>query len=263
MSYPPPQHARSRPPRPPGLSGNRLLPEQNRRSRSSTTCARLPPPTAGPSAPAFPPTARRRCSPRCRMPLRSAQPHHLHRHHARLPDRRTVAVVSAGTSDLPVAEEAAATLAFLGHPVTALQRHRRGRHPPPAARIDEIRSAAWSSSSPAWKARCPASSADWFPPRSSPCPPASATARPSKDSPPSWACSTPAPPASPWSTSTTASAPPWPPTAFCTTNPSNPMKTAYFDCIAGASGDMLLGALVDAGLPAAALEAELAKLHIR
>ncbi len=41
------------------------------------------------------------------------------------------------------------------------------------------------------------------------------------------------------------------------------MRTAYFDCIAGASGDMMLGALVDAGLPATQLEAELAKLHLK
>lgn len=41
------------------------------------------------------------------------------------------------------------------------------------------------------------------------------------------------------------------------------MKTAYFDCIAGASGDMILGALVDAGWPIEALRAELEKLHLR
>ena len=41
------------------------------------------------------------------------------------------------------------------------------------------------------------------------------------------------------------------------------MRTAYFDCIAGASGDMMLGALVDAELPAAQLEAELSKLHLK
>jgi len=37
---------------------------------------------------------------------------------------------------------------------------------------------------------------------------------------------------------------------------------AYVDCFSGASGDMFLGALVDAGLPLADLEEELAKLHL-
>jgi uncharacterized protein (TIGR00299 family) protein len=39
-------------------------------------------------------------------------------------------------------------------------------------------------------------------------------------------------------------------------------QIAYFDCFAGASGDMLLGALVDAGLSLDALEAELDKLNL-
>lgn len=40
------------------------------------------------------------------------------------------------------------------------------------------------------------------------------------------------------------------------------MKTLYFDCIAGASGDMILGALIDAGLNPDHLRGELAKLPI-
>src|SRR6185295_9481996 len=36
----------------------------------------------------------------------------------------------------------------------------------------------------------------------------------------------------------------------------------YFDCFSGISGDMALGALLDAGLPLDALRAELAKLDI-
>jgi uncharacterized protein (TIGR00299 family) protein len=40
------------------------------------------------------------------------------------------------------------------------------------------------------------------------------------------------------------------------------MKIAYFDCFSGASGDMILGALLDAGLPLAHLKQELAKLGL-
>ena len=40
------------------------------------------------------------------------------------------------------------------------------------------------------------------------------------------------------------------------------MKTAYFDCYAGASGDMILGAFLDAGLDLNALKRELEKIHL-
>ncbi|MBI2502062.1 MAG: nickel pincer cofactor biosynthesis protein LarC [Candidatus Latescibacteria bacterium] len=40
------------------------------------------------------------------------------------------------------------------------------------------------------------------------------------------------------------------------------MKIAYFDCFSGISGDMVLGALVDAGLTPALLQAELDKLEV-
>jgi hypothetical protein len=40
------------------------------------------------------------------------------------------------------------------------------------------------------------------------------------------------------------------------------MRIAYFDCFAGASGDMILGALIDSGLTVERLKRELAKLHL-
>jgi len=40
------------------------------------------------------------------------------------------------------------------------------------------------------------------------------------------------------------------------------MKIAYFDCFAGASGDMIIGALLDAGLKLDLLKSELAKLNL-
>ena len=41
------------------------------------------------------------------------------------------------------------------------------------------------------------------------------------------------------------------------------MKILYYDCFAGISGDMNLGALIDLGVDPAYLRKELAKLNIR
>jgi pyridinium-3,5-bisthiocarboxylic acid mononucleotide nickel chelatase len=40
------------------------------------------------------------------------------------------------------------------------------------------------------------------------------------------------------------------------------MKTIYFDCFAGAAGDMILGALIDAGVPFAAVQQALGSLAV-
>ena len=41
------------------------------------------------------------------------------------------------------------------------------------------------------------------------------------------------------------------------------MKIIYFDCFSGVSGDMILGALVDAGLDISQLTKELSKLKLK
>src|ERR1044072_5440543 len=40
------------------------------------------------------------------------------------------------------------------------------------------------------------------------------------------------------------------------------MKTLYFDCFAGASGDMILGAMVAAGVDPSALREQLSRLNV-
>ena len=41
------------------------------------------------------------------------------------------------------------------------------------------------------------------------------------------------------------------------------MKTAYFDCFSGISGDMVIGALIDLGLDIKFLNSELEKLNLK
>ena len=73
--------------------------------------------------------------------------------------RGVIAVVSAGTADIPVAEEAALTAELAGNQRRAPVRRRRRGDPPPARQPARSSSRRRSpSSSPGWKARCPASS---------------------------------------------------------------------------------------------------------
>ena len=105
-----------------------------------------------------------------------------------------VVIVTAGTSDLPVAEEARVTAEAWNCEVVARGGRRRRRTAPapaPASRSSRPPMPWWSS--PAWKGPARASSADWSTARSSPCRPASATEPTSRAWPPSWGCSIAAP----------------------------------------------------------------------
>ena len=73
-------------------------------------------------------------------------------------------IVTAGTSDLPVAEEAAVTARAFGNPVERLTDVGvAGIHRVLAARDDAGAPPPSSSSSRGWRARCRPSSAGWFP----------------------------------------------------------------------------------------------------
>ncbi len=102
--------------------------------------------------------------------------------------RGTVLVVSAGTADLPVAEEAALSAELMGNRVERVY----------DVGVAGLHRLLERSSSPAWRARCRAWWAGSSTARSSRCRPASATGPAWAASRRSSACSTPAPPAWWW-----------------------------------------------------------------
>ena len=123
-----------------------------------------------------------------------------------------VVVVTAGTADLPVADECVAVLRAFGFRPDAGGRLRRGRRAPPAGvgrragRRRRRRGGGRDGGGPGQPGGGITGARSW------PCPCRPATAPPSKASPPCWPCTRRAPPGSPWSGSTTASVPPapWP-----------------------------------------------------
>jgi NCAIR mutase (PurE)-related protein len=122
---------------------------------------------------------------------RRAEPRHLLGHGAHaarrsceplaLRDAAYVAVVTAGTSDMPVAEEAAETLSAVGLAPERYYDVGVAGIPPLFHRLDLLRKAAVGDrGARAWRARSRASSGAWSRRRSSRCPPRSATARRSR-----------------------------------------------------------------------------------
>ena len=110
------------------------------------------------------------------------------RQNSDLPGKGTIVIVSAGTSDTPVAEEAAVTAEIMGNCVERIFDVGVAGCIACSRTAKLCKAPACSSSAPAWKALCPASSAasSEFP--LSPFPPASAMALPSEGSRRCWAC---------------------------------------------------------------------------
>ena len=79
-----------------------------------------------------------------------------------IPGKGTVAVVCAGTSDLPIAEEAAMTARLMGNNVELIADVGvAGIHRLLAQRTSAAVRARCSSSAPGWRALCPPWSAAW------------------------------------------------------------------------------------------------------
>ena len=159
-----------------------------------------------------------------------------------------IAVVTAGTSDIPVADEAVLALRAYGFDPIGRHRRRRRRSAPIAGpprrdhRADAMIVVAGMEGALASVLGGLTARRSWR------CRPASATAPVSTASPRCSPCTPPARAASRWSASTTGSAPPAR-SPGCSRGRTDDAerRIAWFNCQAGVAGDMTMAALVDAG----------------